>query len=301
MDTIRITGFSTALYSTWFFIEPYKLLLDCGDGACALLGQKSGKVRTIALTHADRDHLTGLGQFNQLNAAGGKLRIVYPESCGSFPALQTFFDRFDPHVAGGARWETIANGERIELDRDLVLEARSNPHKSAGPGETKSVGYRIYRVKRKLKSQYRGVPGKEIAKLVASHGKSHIEELVDEPLFGFSGDTPVESPTIWDGLPVLIHESTFLNSDDAGGYQAVHSNLPAVMEALATIKLGRLILSHFSTRYRADEIRKAVVDCAHKLSFPHPIWLVLPLEVRRDILLTPPVWPGTDAALSPTA
>lgn len=41
---LRITSYSTALF-------------DCGDGVSAGLGQKGRKVKTIALSHVDRDHL----------------------------------------------------------------------------------------------------------------------------------------------------------------------------------------------------------------------------------------------------
>jgi ribonuclease Z len=39
------------------------LLFDCGDSAAAGLLPKGRKVKTVAVTHADRDHLSGLLQF----------------------------------------------------------------------------------------------------------------------------------------------------------------------------------------------------------------------------------------------
>lgn len=44
---LRITGYSTALFATWFFIEELGLLLDAGDGVSAGLLQKSRKVKQI--------------------------------------------------------------------------------------------------------------------------------------------------------------------------------------------------------------------------------------------------------------
>ncbi|WP_315814720.1 hypothetical protein [Paraflavitalea speifideaquila] len=38
-----ITGYSTALFSTWYFIEELGLLFDAGDGVSAGLLQKAGK------------------------------------------------------------------------------------------------------------------------------------------------------------------------------------------------------------------------------------------------------------------
>lgn len=60
---MKISGYSTALYSTFFFLEELGILFDCGDGAAAMLLGKSRKVKHIFISHADRDHLGGLLQF----------------------------------------------------------------------------------------------------------------------------------------------------------------------------------------------------------------------------------------------
>ncbi|MGB0578919.1 MAG: MBL fold metallo-hydrolase [Limisphaerales bacterium] len=64
---LTITASSTALFSTWVFLEELGVAFDAGDGLVAGLLQKSRKVRHVFATHADRNHLTGLLQFNQLN------------------------------------------------------------------------------------------------------------------------------------------------------------------------------------------------------------------------------------------
>ena len=53
-----ISGYSTALFATWYFIDELDLLFDAGDGVVAGLTQKSGKIKHIFISHADRDHLT---------------------------------------------------------------------------------------------------------------------------------------------------------------------------------------------------------------------------------------------------
>lgn len=68
---LTITAYSTALFSTWYFIEEWGVLFDAGDGMISALLQKSRKVDNVFISHADRDHLTGLLQFNQLNARPG--------------------------------------------------------------------------------------------------------------------------------------------------------------------------------------------------------------------------------------
>ena len=105
IQKLTISGFSTALFSTWYFIDELSLLFDCGDGVCAGLLQKFRKIKHVFLPHADRDHVTGLLQFSQLNSRPG-LKICYPRDSGTFPALQEFTAKFDPHVSG-AEWKAV--------------------------------------------------------------------------------------------------------------------------------------------------------------------------------------------------
>ncbi len=93
---LTIKGYSNALYATWWFLEEWGLLFDCGDGVSAGLGQKGRKVRTIALSHVDWDHSSDLLNFLQLNGRGQLPVIYYPADCGSVPALAEFSRRFDP-------------------------------------------------------------------------------------------------------------------------------------------------------------------------------------------------------------
>lgn len=55
---LTISGYSTALFSTWFFIKELGLLFDAGDGVLSGLLQKRDKVRHVFISHADRDQLT---------------------------------------------------------------------------------------------------------------------------------------------------------------------------------------------------------------------------------------------------
>ena len=43
----KISCYSTALFSTWFFVEELGLLFDAGDGVTANLMQKSRKVKQV--------------------------------------------------------------------------------------------------------------------------------------------------------------------------------------------------------------------------------------------------------------
>ena len=108
-------------------IEELGLLFDAGDGVSSGLLQKSRKVNHVFISHADRDHLTGLLQFNQLNGRVGFPIIHYPKHCGSFPAIEAFSKNFDSNVRGTV-WQPIVEKERIWIRENMFVEGIRNSH-----------------------------------------------------------------------------------------------------------------------------------------------------------------------------
>ena len=283
---LTITGYSTALFSTWYFIEELGLLFDCGDGVSAGLLQKSRKVKHLFISHADRDHLTGLLQFNQLNGRQGVPKIYFPRDSGSFPFLQDFFSRFDPHVSG-AGWVKIEPEQLVEIKNNIFVEAFRNEHVKVGKDLVKSLSFQVFETRRKLKEEYLHLSGKEIAALRNELGKENITIEIRENILSYSGDTPVEWDGRWNDTKVLIHEATFLRKGDVdldGQRQGKHSYLEEVLEMVAQTKVEKLILGHFSSRYDATEIDEAIDFYSKKFNLTIPIFRVLPGEKVENIL-----------------
>ena len=285
MEQLTITGYSTALFSTWYFVDELSILFDAGDGVTAGLLQKAGKVKHVFVSHADRDHLTGLLQFNQLNARDGGPVIYYPKDSGSFPALRSFSNQFDPHVSG-MQWQPATPGEDIYVKHDLVVTPVSNGHVPAPPGIIKSLGYSVCQVKRKLKPELANLIGLEIKKLRGELGEEKTTDEVRTNIISYSGDTPVEDMERWKNANILIHEATFLTGkeDTLPAHGNKHSLLEEVMEMVSTTNVKQLILGHFSSRYSNDEIETAVKELCDKYAVNIPVYCVLPGEIKRDIL-----------------
>ena len=281
----NLTAASTALFSTWVFVENLGLLFDAGDGVSAALGQKGRKIRHIFVTHADRDHVYGLLQLHQLNAANGSPHIYYPEDCGSFPALRDFMKRFDPQ-SGPASWKALKAEDTVELEKGLSVIARASTHK-ATQNLTKALDFTLCSVRRVLRPEFRGQPGPEIALRRKELGDDAVTETRTEKLLGYSGDSSELDPDHWLGVKALIHESTFLEADTARGS---HSNLPQVIAAAAQLELDTLILLHFSARYTPAEIEGAIRRQADTCSPSFPIFAVYPGQVVANVLGKIPIW-----------
>ena len=284
-----ITGYSTALFSTWYFIEELRLLFDAGDGLIANLLQKSRKIEHVFISHADRDHLTGLLLFNPLNSRPGFPIIYYPKDSGSFPALKEFSLKFDPHVTGTV-WTPISPENDVHIKEDLFIRSIPNSHTiERGPG-IRSLGYKVIQTKMKLNPELTRLPGEEIRRIIEERGKASTHTQIQTNLISYSGDTPVEDLTRWENSQILIHEATFLRDDEnISPYNHKHSYLEEVMEMVSGSNIEQLILGHFSSRYSAEQIDSRILELCEKFAINIPVFRVLPGQVGHNILNGQPV------------
>src|SRR3954452_25199301 len=264
--TLNISGYSTALFSTWYFIEELGLLFDAGDGIISQLLQKSRKIKSVFISHADRDHLTGLLQLNQLNARPGYPKIYYPKDSRSITSFETFSKEFDKQV-GSTEWIPIEEGEEVEIKKDILVKSIKNSHVVAPDSVAKSFGYVVQARKYKLKPEYLHLDQKEIIQLKKRIGANEITYEVRDSILAYSGDTPVENFHIWNNTTTLIHEATFLNRDeftDDDLRTNKHSILEDVIKAATSITIGTLIFGHFSSRYSNEEIDNCIKTCCKR-------------------------------------
>ena len=285
LQKLTITGFSTALFSTWYFIDELSLLFDCGDGTCAGLLQKARKVKHVFISHADRDHVAGLLQFSQLNSRPG-LKIYYPRDSGSFPALQEFAAKFDPHVSG-AEWIPVTAGQEIEIRNDTVVRAVENSHIKTDERETKSLSYFVENQIRKLKPELKDKTGAEIAQLRKDLGDDAISTSSRSSIIAYSADTPIELDGRYNDVETLIHEATFLRADELdpnNPRRNKHSSLDQVLKMVTDSNIKRLILGHFSSRYDNDEIDAAIKSGCQNFGITIPVYRVLPGLKVVDVL-----------------
>lgn len=289
---LTLSGYSTALFATWYFVEEWGLLLDAGDGVVSALLQKSRKIRHIFLSHADRDHITGLLQLNQLNTRPGLPKIYYPKDSLSIAALGEFSKRFDRQVEA-TEWIGIDETSAIEIKKNIWVQPVKNNHViTAGP-LAKSFGYLVQQRKQKLKPEYLNLSQAQIVQLKNEIGEAALTYEVRENLLAYSGDTPVENFQIWNGTPVLVHEATFLSSNvfsDDDPRNNKHSLLEDVLAAAKEINIEMLVLGHFSSRYTAEEIDHCIITCSRDLKLPFPVVRLLPGETVMDILHAKPVY-----------
>ena len=285
LPKLTITGYSTALFSTWYFIDELSLLFDCGDGACAGLLQKSRKIKHVFVSHADRDHVAGLIQFSQLNSRPG-LKIYYPRDSGTFPALENFTAKFDPHVSG-AQWIPITGDQEIQIRNDAIVRAVENRHVQTDGRQIKSLSFFVEHRARKLRPELKQKSGPEIAQLRKDLGEDAISTVHTSSLIAYSADTPIETDGRYNEVETLIHEATFLRDEEIepdNPRRNKHSSLQQVLAMVAESNIKRLILGHFSSRYDNEDIDAAIRSGCQRLGIKIPVYRVLPGSKVVDVL-----------------
>lgn len=287
---LTISGYSTALFSTWYFVEQLGICLDAGDGMTSQLMQKSRKIKQVFISHADRDHLTGLLMFNQLNARADYPEIYFPKDSNSFSEYESFSKKFDPQVSY-TQWKKLSDHQEVIFKDRYIAKAFRNNHVKTEPHLSKSLGYSIFETKQKLKPEFTHLSKEELLRAKQKLGKDHLTFEERSNILSYSGDTPVDYE-VWKGSKILIHEATFLESVKENPKlpnRNAHSNLEDVIKMASLIHLDTLILGHFSSRYSKEEIDGKIRLFAKKYNITFPIRRVIPGKTHFDILNEDPV------------
>jgi ribonuclease Z len=146
-------------------------------------------------------------------------------------------------------------GQLHEVRRDFAIRAYATHH-GGPPGS--SLGYGLISVREKLKPEYVGTPGPELAALRKSGVE--IQYRLEVPLVVFLGDTtagPVfEQPDV-QNAEVLITECTFFDAEHRPKAKAgKHLHLEQLAEILPKLKNQHLILGHVSRRTGVRRARR---------------------------------------------
>ncbi|MCW3052529.1 MAG: ribonuclease [Chthonomonadales bacterium] len=301
MDPPRLTLFSTPLVSTWVLDETHRILFDAGDGATALLEGKIHRAGIVALTHAHRDHIAGLPQLLNLRggvaaANGEPLRVYHPEGSGSLQAFGRFLSQFDVMTAGQTLWHTLQSGDQVPLEDGQFLRAYATSH-IPGPdnGRSRTLGYHIGRVVERLRPELRGLSQAELDRLRTEGGRASITQPEEEILFTISGDTTTLAPDSLAGTRFLLHECTFLDTEETQRAEArerghEHSCLSDVLALAQAANVERLALYHISKRYTDEEIVRSIRTECSRRDVRFRVSAALPGRLYHD-LFSQTIWP----------
>jgi len=241
---ISIGGLETCIE-----IPEYKLAFDIGRCPSSVITRP-----TVLFTHAHMDHMGGVAA----HAATRKMRgmpapvyVVPPDYAEDFAKLFEVWRRLD-----GSEMPCsiipLAPGEEYALNSRLYARPFRSPHRQ------RCQGYGIWSTKHKLRAEFAGRSPAELKRLRVEEGVS-INERVEVPEIVFTGDTRievVEREEVVRKARRLVIEATFL--DDRVSIERCretgHVHLDEIAERADLFENEVILLTHFSARYKRDEI-----------------------------------------------
>jgi len=272
--------YSKALYSTWIYYAPDRILFDCGEGVSSTLENRVFAVKHVFLSHGHADHISGLiGLINIRNNAMGdhekELRVHYPAGSHFVSELIHYFARTNRNLQYALEWIPLHPGDRVTLLAGRMprsIEAFGTIHARGEP----SLGYNVCEVRQRLRPEYRDLSQDEIVALVRAGRKDEISEKYVQYLFSYGGDSVPLNPALVRGTEILCHEATFLAEEDRKEYK--HATVWEALEVARKAEVEKeLIVFHLSTRYWGE--LTALGREIGKMNLPFQVRLIPPGEL----------------------
>ncbi|HEX7253628.1 MAG TPA: MBL fold metallo-hydrolase [Thermoanaerobaculia bacterium] len=248
---IEIEGVSVAGHESFYKLPGFRVLLEFGRAP-----EDTVSYATIFLSHGHLDHAAGLAHHASRRRLAGlpAARVFLPE-----PAIEDVrqwlaaSERLEA-VTYGVELRPARPGESIPLRRDL--EVRCLPGRHRVP----SVGYLLNDVRHKLRDEFAGRPGAEIASLRVRG--IEVTRREETPLLAYPGDCGAEifeaAPELFSARVLLIECSFLLSEDVERARRYGHLHLQDFLEREDLFRNEAIVLTHFSQRYLPHEIRRAL-------------------------------------------
>jgi len=270
-DFVRseLRGHSLAMYSTWLYHEPTRILFDCGEGVSVSMRNYVFGVDKVFLTHGHYDHIGGLAGvvYSRAAARGDKekpLTVYYPKGCRQVESLRQFVSGSIRHIKYDLKWVELEPGDSVEAGKNLKVVAFKVEHSSG-----LCLGYKLVERRHRLKRELQGRSPEDIRTIVQAKGRDAVREWYDKIVLAYCGDSaPVRASSVA-GAEVLVHEATFLDENDREG--RTHSSVREAIETADYAGAESLILFHISGRYDRRDVEKRIRDAAQAAGWKKPL------------------------------
>ena len=248
---MEIIAFSKAMYSTWIYYAPDRVLFDCGEGISTMLTNKLFAVKKIFLTHSHADHISGLwGFLNTRSSAMGErekpLDIYYHKDSQMIRQYLDFILSTGNRLKYDLTIHEIEVGDRINL-KSGKMGRYIVPFETDHMNSEVTLGFQIRESRKRLKEEYQSYDQKAIREQIKEMGRDAITEEYTHNLLTMSGDGNVIADRYIENTSTLLHECTFLDNDDRRGDK--HTEIGELLEKVKCFKPKKLIIYHISGRY----------------------------------------------------
>ncbi len=252
------------------------ILMDCGEGSQRQLMISPFsfmKIKTILITHLHGDHVFGLPGLLQTMSLSGRtepLTIYGPK--GIRNCVDSFMSVTEGETIYPVEIVEVSGGERL-LSGDMTIDVYPTEHGMPSVGFTVREPDRPGKLDKEKAMSLGLQEGPEMSRI--KNGET-IRGISPEQVLGpdvkgcsisYTGDTMRCDSVIEGsrGVTALIHESTYMSSEDELASEHFHSTALQAAEVAKAAEVGHLLLTHVSNRY--DDL--SVVEDEARRVFPN--------------------------------
>ena len=247
-DGLKFSGLSLSGIRTAISMPEYHLSFDVAQGYPHTL-----RMKKFFISHGHLDHAAGIPYIVSQKAMHNEAPPVFYMPAGLVDPLKEMmriWERIEDHTYQ-LRFEPVTPDSRIDLGPGTFVRPFQTVHR------VESLGYTLFSAVKKLKPEYLGLAGAEIARL-KREGRQDMEMIIETPLVSFTGDTQIEflDSAEWVRKSrVLICEATYL--DDRKSVEHArkwgHTHIDELIPRLDEIESEKILLIHASSRYSDRE------------------------------------------------
>ena len=279
----NLTGYSKAMYSTWFYYKAERFLFDAGEGVSTTLGNKIFGIKNVFLSHGHYDHIGGLAGIvlTRNSAMGDKTKpmaVYYPKNDNFIELQKDYIKKCCYNLTYDLTWHSLDKRDEVPIDsesKNRFIRCFSTDH---ARGHL-TLGYNLIENRTRLKKEFLELPQSSIVQLVREHGKSFITENYEYIVLSYVGDSMPVCPDDVRGAEVLMHEASFIDEEERK--YDIHSTLEEAIQVAQEAQVKSLVLYHISSRYNWDEINKKLYFIMKKKELLIPVIVVISSHFRN--------------------
>jgi ribonuclease Z len=273
MSVTDLSGYSRGLYANWLWHRPLQLVVDAGEGLALSLATNVFAPDVVAITHGHSDHVLGLPGFAGARrfgkgATAKPWTVIYPAGSTGVEAIRAVIENLWQGVTFPIAWVPIGAGTSHALGKNRDLEGFAVTHVPSVP----ALGYRVIEVRRRLREEYKELSPAEIEQHARHHGRESLTEEYRHVLFVHSGDAMPIEPKLAQEADLLIHDATFLGSDERR--EPIHATSEEALQVARAAGVRTLVLNHLSVRYERGTALARLRDQVAASGFGGACWLL---------------------------
>lgn len=277
----RIVGFSVAGEETVLVAPEYNVCFDVGRAPREVIS-----IDNVCLTHGHMDHAAGVAYyFSQRGFVGLPPGRVIVHRCLAQPIqkLLDIWSDIEGHPSAGQVYG-VEHLQDVDIRRGLLIRAFTVNHSRS------SLGYSLIERRHKLKAEFVGKPGPQLAAL--KHDGVSIEDQFEVVLLTCTGDTALGRFLDLDVVRrsrALLVECTFYEAEHVSrARDGRHLHVDDLPTVCAAVPEARIMLTHVT--HRTDlRLAKRIVE---RVLSPADLERVSFLMDRPARTASPPVAAG---------